>query len=213
MKRKYQFFSCKEFELYKKVLDFLENVYINCGPYEQGDACNERPIDVAFINFTKVVNDCRAVILLIENSFYIQAAIVTRSTVDACNLMMHIGFEGNNAPLVKQWLEGPDMSHWKIVNKINSSLSHRLNLKGYEKNRRRLDDFVHANYQSVKLYPAQSPGPTKMREDIFHGLSFWKGLVRLHLISCLLTVPTIVPKLEGQAQKYVNRILKIPSTT
>lgn len=115
MKGKYQFFNPKEIDLYNQILDFLEVVYIKRGLYEQGDSCNERPIDVVVINFTKVVNDCRAVILLIENGFYIQAGIVTRSTVDACNLMMHIGFEGDNASLVRRWLEGRHMSHWMIV--------------------------------------------------------------------------------------------------
>ncbi len=121
--------------------------------------------------------------------------------------MMHIAFEGEDAALVRQWLAGKRVTHWNLVERLNKHLKYQINVDAYKNMRKRLDDFVHANYQSLKLYPQQSPGPTPMYDKSFRELIFWMGLVYLYLISCLLVVPLIVPDLEEKAMVYLNQLL------
>lgn len=203
-----QLFTNSEFQLYNEVLDLLEDAYRRRGQYQRGDPSQERTRDVLVLNFTKVVNDCRAILLLARSGFYIQAGILARSTGDACNMMMHITFEGDDATLVKQWLAGQGAKHWTIVRSLNSSLEpeHQLDTDAYEKSRRRMDDFVHGNYDSLKLYPAQAPGPTPLDASSFRELTFWKHLLYLYLFSCLLVVESIVPELEEKAKSYLDQL-------
>lgn len=207
------FFTTNESQLYSKVLDFLENVYSQRGKYTKGKPTRESVMDVLVLNFTKVVNDCRAILLLTQSGFYMQAGILARSTADACNLMMHICFDGDDAELAKSWRTGKQVKHWKIVKMLNESLRQQLDIDNYEKTRKRLDDFVHANYNALKLYPAQSPGSTSMEYDSFRGLTFWKPLVYLYLVSCLLAVQIIVPPLKNDAESHLAHVQQMYSET
>lgn len=207
-------FKSNEASFYRVILDFLEEVYIQRGPYQQGDATQESSMDVLILNFTKVVNDCRAILLLSQSGFYIQAGIIVRSTIDSCNLMMHIAFEGDNAPLFKQWLigkseTGKPVTHWKLVERLNERLKYQLNVDAYRKKRKQLDNFVHANYQALRLYPIQSPGPTPINKKSFRELIFWKGFFHVNLVSCLLIVSLIVPDLGEQAGIYLNQLMQM----
>jgi hypothetical protein len=207
-------YDASELELYNRVLGFLEEVYDRRGRYEQGDPAQESMMDVLTLNFVKVVNDCRAILLLAQSGFYIQAGILARSTQDACNLVMNIGFEGDNASLVERWLSGQRVTHWMLVEKLDELLppEHQFDVTNYRNVRRRLDDFVHANYDALKLYPAQSPGSTSLDSKSLHEMTFWKHLVYLYLFSCLLAVELIAPDLEERARSYLEQLEELRST-
>ncbi len=161
------------------------------------------------LNFAKVVSDSRAIRLLTQNGLYLQAAIVARSTLDACNLLMHIGAEGEETAIVKRWLAGQRMTHWMLLDRLNERLKRErlpaINVDDYRQLRKRLDDLVHANYEALKLYPAQSPKPDVER---LGELTFWSGLLKLYLVVCLLTVLLTVPDLQEQAAAYLDRLLQ-----
>jgi len=124
-------FNNKILGLYEEILEFLEIVYKSRGQYTLGNHNSNKPIDALVLNFIKVVNDCRSIILLCKEGFYIQAGIICRSTLDASNLMMHIALEGDNAPLFKEWINNKNISHWKIIKKINKHLNKKLNIGSY----------------------------------------------------------------------------------
>lgn len=201
-------YTTSEFNLYSEVLDFLEEVYSRRGQYVQGSPSQESTMDVLTLSFVKAVNDCRAILLLTQSGFYIQAGILARSTQDACSLIMHIGFEGEDAALAKRWLEGHRVTHWMLVKKLNEHLppEHQLDVANYRRVRKRLDNFVHANHDALKLYPAQSPGPTPLDGKSLYAVTFWKHLVYLCLFSCLLAVELIVPDLEDRAKSYLAQL-------
>jgi hypothetical protein len=199
-------FTDNKFKLYSEILDFLEDVYSKRGVYQEGDANQEGKMDVLILNFTKVVNDCRAILLLSREGFYIQAGILTRSTSDSCDLMMHIAFEGENADVIDRWIDEKKVTHWEPSKRLNKFFKQQLDIKAHKKARKHLDDFVHANYNALKLYPPQSPGPTPMDDESFHKLTFWKGLINLYFTSCLLVVSLIVPELEERATIYIDKI-------
>jgi len=201
-------YTARELNLYSEVLSFLEHVYSRRGEYVQGSPSQESTMDILTLSFVKVVNDCRAILLLTQSGFYIQAGILARSTQDACSLIMHIVFEGENAVLVKKWLAGHRVTHWMLVEKLNERLTpeHQLDVASYRKVRKSLDDFVHANYDALKLYPAQSPGSTSLDDKSFYAVTFWKNLVYLYLFSCLLVVQLILPDLSDRAESYLERL-------
>ena len=144
----------------------------------------------------------------IQFHFYIQAAIIARSTEDACNLMMHITFDGEGAALVNKLRMGQRITHWMLIEKINGSLppEHQLNIDDYKNIRRGLDNFVHSNYDALKLYPAQSPGPTPLDNKSFNAITFWKDLVYLYIFSCLIVVNMLVPDLDSRAKLYLEQL-------
>ena len=201
-------YKASELELYNRSLDFLEEVYDRRGLYKQGDPSQENAMDALTLNFVKIVNDCRAILLLTKAGFYIQAGIIARSTEDACSFMMHIVFEGDDAALVKNWLSGQRVTHWMMVKKLNECLplDQQLNVADYWKVRKRLDDFVHANFDALILYPAQSPGATPLDSKSLHEVTFWKHLVYLYLFSCLLSTELIAPDLEEKAKSYLKQL-------
>jgi len=203
-----------EIELCCEALDFLEEAYQQWGEYSQGDPRYESVADALNLNYVKTVNDCRAILLLAQAGFYIQAGILARSTEDACSMMMHIAFEAEDAALVEKWLAGQRVTHWMLVERINQSLVEgaKLEIRSYREIRRRLDHFVHANYPALKLYPAQSPGPTPLDERSFRKMTFWKHLVFLYLFSCLLVVALVVPEL-GQRAEVLRRRLESMSSS
>lgn len=197
-----------ELKLYEAILSFLEGAYGRRGQYEAGDPAQESAMDVLTLNLVKVVNDCRAILLLVRFGFYIQAGIIARSTEDACSFMMHIGFEGDNAELVDKWLLGDRVTHYMMVEKLNEGLppEGQLDVAKYRRVRRRLDNFVHANYDALKLYPAQAPGSTTLDGKSFREMTFWRHLVYLYLFSCLLAVDLIVPDVEETAKSYLGQL-------
>lgn len=198
-------FSQNQFALYSRTLDFLEGVYVRRGIYQSGVPSEESPLCVLVLNFTKVVNDSRAILLLAESGFFIQAGILCRSTSDACNLMMHILFEGDEAELIQEWLNSEGLRHWKIVRALNKQVPGKLDTEGYSSTRKRLDDFVHANFDSLRLYPSQSRGPTPLDFNSLKLLTFWNGLVELFLISCLMAAPAIAPNSSIEADDFLNQ--------
>jgi hypothetical protein len=205
-KNEMQFLKTDQMSLYKSILDFLEAVYIRRGTYIRSDATEESPMDILVLNFTKVVNDCRAILFLTDQVFYIQAGILCRSTIDSCNLMMHIVFEGDNATLLAQWLNGRPLRHWALMKTLNNQVDQNLDFTYYKEVRGRLDDFVHANFKALQLYPAQAPGPTPLDSDSFKEMTFWKWLLELFLVSCLMSVPAMVPDLEHEANNYLEQL-------
>jgi hypothetical protein len=194
-------FSDNELHLYSEALTFLEK------------AAARREIQTSTpalaLNFAKVVSDSRAILLLMQHGFYLQAAIVARSTLDACNLLMHIGAEGEETTIVEQWLAGHRMTHWMLLDRLNERLKCEglpaINVDNYRQLRRRLDDLVHANYDALKLYPAQLPGPA---DDRLRDLTFWAGLVKLYLVVCLLIVRLTVPDLQERAATHLDGLLQ-----
>ena len=194
-------FSDNELHLCSEALTFLEK------------AAARREIQTSTpalaLNFAKVVSDSRAILLLAQHGLYLQAAIVARSTLDACNLLMHIGAEGEETAIVEQWLAGHRMTHWMLLDRLNERLKCEglpaINVDNYRQLRRRLDDLVHANYEALKLYAAQLPGPT---DDRLRDLTFWAGLVKLYLVVCLLIVRLTVPDLQERAAVHLDGLLQ-----
>jgi hypothetical protein len=202
--KSFSFLEPDKREIYEEALSLLEKVINRRGSYEFSKIFDERPIDVLCLSFTKVVNDTRAIILLGDNCYFIQAGIVCRSAIDACNLMMHIGFSGESAEWVNPWLENKRTSHWSIIKNINKILNNQLKINIYEQQRKKLDDMVHGNFNVVKYYPAQSPGPTQMTEEIFYEIYSWNQFINLFIISCLLVIPILVPEMEEESKRYFD---------
>jgi hypothetical protein len=202
--KSFSFLEPDKREIYEETLALLEKVISRRGPYKFSKISDERPIDVLCLNFTKVVNDTRAIILLGNNCYFIQAGIICRSAIDACNLMMHIAFSGESAELVNPWLKNTRISHLSIIKNINKILNNRLKINIYEQQRKKLDDMVHGNFNVVKYYPAQFLGPTQMTEELFYEIYSWNQFINLLIISCLLVIPILVPELEKESKRYLD---------
>lgn len=200
-------FTAQESLLHSRTLDFLEAL---CQQYEQlGKMEQENTCEALVLNLMKVTNDCRAILLLAQSGFYIQAGILARSTTDACNLMMHIDVERDNAIFAERWLQGRRVTHWMLVESLSKI---PLDIDSYRELRKHLDDLVHANYEGLKLYPTQLTDPETLDNDAFQGLVFWKSLVIFYLITCLLAVQLIEPDLE-QADDYLEILLQMYGQT
>lgn len=204
-------FSAEKLRLYDVVLDFLEQTYCRWGIYTPGSTAEETVRDILILCFTKIVADCRAILLLLESGYYIQAGILSRSTEDACLMVMQVGFEGDEALAIRRWLHGRRVTHWNLVERINQCIEEepRLDVDAHRTMRRRLDDLVHSNYEGLKLYPAQSPGPTPLDKDSFRKLVFWTPLVHLFLVTCLLAVPLLAADSEQAAETYRLQLEKL----
>jgi hypothetical protein len=202
-------FSGRDFQFYDEVFAFLEAAHAVAGEYREGELEEESPRDLFLLSFTKVLNDCRAILALAEGGFYLQGAIVLRSTADACNLMMHIAFAGEQSEVAERWLRGERLKHWDVVKHLNEVLGDEngLNLKAYEETRRRLDDVVHGNFLGLKLYPAQAPGPTPVAEGAVARLTFWTPLLDLCIVSCLMTVGVVTDEGTQEAGHYLEAVL------
>jgi hypothetical protein len=187
-------------------LDFLEAVCRQRKGAPQEPTVRENVYDVLLLNLAKVASDTRAILLLVQAGFYIQAGILARSTTDACNLVMHIDVERDNADLAERWMEGKKVTHWMLVESLKDV---PLDKDRYRDLRRRLDDFVHANYEALKLYPAQLEGGDVTDGDTFQAMTFWKGLIYYYLITCLLSIQLIAPYLEEQADGYLDRLVRL----
>jgi hypothetical protein len=195
-------FSTDKVQLYSRILDFLEDL---CQRHNQTDGVErEGTQEALFLNLTKVTDDCRAILLLAQSGFYIQAGILARSTTDACNLMMHIDVERDNAIFAERWLQGRRVTHWMLVESLKGI---PLDIEKYRELRRQLDDLVHANYDGLKLYPVQLSKSTPLDATAFQSLIFWKNLMYFYLITCLLVVQLIAPDLEAQADDYLDELL------
>lgn len=198
-----EIFTAEETQLHNKTLDFLEAL---CRQYGRpGEITQEGTYEALILNLMKVTDDCRAILLLTQSGFYIQAGILARSTTDACNLMMHIDVERDNAIFAERWLQGRRVAHWMLVESLRKI---PLDIDSYRELRRQLDDLVHANYEGLKLYPMQLAGPEALDNATFQSLVFWKSLMIFYLITCLLAVQLIEPDLE-QADDYLESLLQV----
>jgi hypothetical protein len=199
-------FTADEIKLFNATLDFLEAVCRQRKGAPQDTVLQQDVYDVLILNLAKVASDSRAILLLVQAGFYIQAGILARSTTDACNLVMHIDVERDNADLVQRWMEGKKVTHWMLVESLEGV---PLDKERYRELRRRLDDFVHANYEALKLYSAQLEGNSATNSDTFQEMTFWKGLIYFYLITCLLSIQLIAPYLEEQADGYLDRLVNL----
>ncbi len=208
MDRQTSLFTAEENQLLDQILDYLEKIRWQHEQPPQDGVLPESTREALILNLAKVANDCRAILLLAQSGFYIQAGILARSTTDACNLLLHISVAEDGATLVDPWLTGEKVTHWMLLEEINESLERdlRLDTGGYRETRRRLDDLVHANYEALKLYPAQL-SETPANEATFHDLTFWKNLVYFFLIACLLAALLIAPDLEEETEEHLNQVL------
>ena len=197
-----------QLNLYNDILDFLEDIYIQKGPYEYNDSPEERRTDVILLNFTKIINDCRAVLLLAQSGYLIQAGIILRSTQDAMSLMMHIAFYPVDTELLEKWKTNQKVRHYDVFRKLNRFFKEGLNKSNYVKSRKKLDDWVHGNFQGVKLYPYQAEGPTPI-DDVIDELTFWRPLLYLDILSCLLCVQLIEPDKKNESEMLLNKLQKL----
>ena len=204
-------FTAKEMRIFDAALDFLEETYQRQVLAQQESTIQGDIREALILNLTKVMNDCRAILLLAQSGLYIQAGILARSTTDACNLVMHIEFSEDDATLVEPWLAGQKVTHWMLIEEINESLEREIQLDTthYRQMREQLDDFVHANYKALKLYPAQLSRISALDQVTFHSLTFWKNLVHFYLISCLLAILLLVPDLEEETFDHLDRLAKL----
>jgi hypothetical protein len=197
-----QVFTPAEVHLYNTTLDFLEAVY------RQHQRSNTTSLDgtqeALILNMMKVTNDSRAILLLAQSGFYIQAGILARSTTDACNLMMHIDVERDKAIFAERWLQGRRVTHWMLIDSLKKI---PLDIESYRDLRRQLDDLVHANYEGLKLYPAQLADLAALDEAAFRSLTFWKSLMVFYLITCLLAVQLIAP--DSEADDHLEALLRV----
>jgi hypothetical protein len=200
-------FTIVETRLYGRILDFLETLCRQCE--QPGKTEQDSTSQALILNLIKVASDCRAIVLLAQSGFYIQAGILARSTTDACNLMLHIDVERDNAIFAERWLQGRRVTHWMLVESLSKI---PLDIDSYRELRRQLDDLVHANYEGLKLYPTQLAGPETLNDAAFQSLVFWKSLMVFYLITCLLAVHVIAPDLE-QADDYLEMLLQIYGRT
>ena len=118
-----QLFTARESRSYDRALQLLEDVCARRARCHGEDAAAEEAPDVLSLTFAKVVSDCRAILLLARAGFYIQAGILSRSTMDACNLLVCAGFEGNDSPFIARWLQGRRVTHWAVVERLNEGLA------------------------------------------------------------------------------------------
>lgn len=207
MDNRSQIFTAEEAQLHSSILDFLEAL---CRQYEQlGEMEQGSTYEALTLNLMKVTSDCRAILLLTQSGFYIQAGILARSTTDACNLMMHIDVERDNAIFAERWIQGRRVTHWMLVESLSKI---PLDIDSYRELRRQLDDLVHANYEGLKLYPTQLADPETLDNDAIQSLVFWKSLMIFYLITCLLAVQLIEPDLE-QADDYLEMLLQLYGQT
>ena len=97
-----------------------------------------------------------------------------------------------------------------LIEEINESLEREIQLDttNYRQMREQLDDFVHANYKALKLYPAQL-SRTSLDQVTFHSLTFWKNLVHFYLISCLLAILLLAPDLEEEALNHLDQLARL----
>jgi hypothetical protein len=211
MSKQATLFTVKERRIFNAALNFLERTYQGQEITRQKSAIQGDIRKALILNLTKVMNDCRAILLLAQAGFYIQAGILARSTTDACNLLMHIEFSEDDAALVEPWLEGRKVTHWMLIEEINESLEQdiQLNITDYRQMRKQLDSFVHANYEALQLYPAQLSRVSPPDQITFHSLTFWKRLVHFYLISCLLAILLLAPDLEDETLDHLDRLAKL----
>jgi len=191
---------------YETILSFLEEVYQTVSPYNYEGAEKESKRDVLNLNFTKVVSDCRAILLLSKNSLQIQAGIIARSTSDACHLMVHLAFAENPPQILSEWLQGKKVTHWMLLRNVQQQVHGGLNLDAYAHERMRLDDFVHGNYDGIRLYPGQV-GAARISDKEWRGITSWDGHLYLFLYSCLMVVELISCKHAGKASEYEKALI------
>jgi hypothetical protein len=115
-------FTAEEMRIFDAALDFLEETYQKQEFTQQDSTIQGEVREALILNLAKVMNDCRAILLLAQSGLYIQAGILARSTTDACNLVMHIEFSEDDATLVEPWLAGRKVTHWMLIEEINESL-------------------------------------------------------------------------------------------
>jgi archaellum component FlaG (FlaF/FlaG flagellin family) len=192
---------------YETILNFLEDVYQTVAPYKYQGAEKESQRDVLILNFTKVVSDCRAILLLSKHGFYIQAGIIARSTSDACHLMVHLAFAENPSQILSEWLQGTKVTHWTLVRNIQQQVNGQLNLDAYASERSRLDNFVHGNYEVIRLYPGQV-GAARKTDTEWRDITSWHGLSYLFLYSCLMVVDLVSTKLAPKSDKYMKALIR-----
>lgn len=197
---------------YETILSFLEEVYQTVSPYKYEGAEKESKRDVLILNFTKVVSDCRAILLLSKNGLQIQAGIIARSTSDACHLMVHLAFAGNPPQILSEWLQGRKVSHWTLLRNIQQQVGGVLRLDAYADERKRLDDFVHGNYEGIRLYPGQV-GAARLNDKERRSITSWDGLLYLFLYSCLTVVDLISSKHARRASEYEKALVRIRALT
>jgi hypothetical protein len=192
--------DAKTLAQYETILGFLEEVYQAVSPYNYHGAEKESKRDVLILNFTKVVSDCRAILLLSKHGLHIQAGIIARSTSDACHLMVLLAFAENPPKVLADWLHGKKVAHRKLIDNIQQQIGGNLDLNAYKAERRRLDDFVHGNYEGVRVYPGQV-GAARITDAEWRNITSWTGLLYLFLYSCLMVVELISTKHSRLAKK------------
>ena len=198
-------YTQQELHAYDQVLDFLER---SGDVLFDHDLSQQEVRDILLLNLAKVVSDSRAILALVKEGFLIQAGVLARSALDACYLMILVGFEGEKTELVEKWLAGRRVTHWVIVDQLNKYLEpeYRLSFDDYRQVRHRLDDLVHANYDALQLYPLQWPGRAPPEGERLYALAFWKSMMRFFLVTCLLVVRLVQPELDQEARDYLDRL-------
>jgi hypothetical protein len=194
-------YSTDETKLYGDILDFVEDI---CQQYDQ-ESNHEGTHEALFLNLIKVTNDCRAILLLTQSEFLIQAGIIARSTTDACNLMMHIDVERDNAIFAERWLEGRRVTHWMLIERLKGI---PLDIDKYRELRKLLDNLVHANYEGLKLYPLQLAGSESWDATAFDSLTFWKHLMIFYMITCLFAVQMLAPERADHVDDCLDLLLR-----
>jgi hypothetical protein len=197
---------------YEMILSFLEEVYQSVSPYNYEGAEKESMRDVLILNFTKVVSDCRAILLLSKNGLHIQAGIIARSTSDACHLMVHLAFAENPPQVLSDWLQGKKVTHWMLLRNIQQQVRGGLHLDAYAHERRRLDNFVHGNYEGIRLYPGQL-GAARISDKEWRGITSWDGHLYIFLYSCLMVVELISSKHAHKASVYEKALIRNRTAT
>jgi hypothetical protein len=192
---------------YETILRFLENVYQTVSPYRYEGAEKESKRDVLILSFTKVVSDCRAILLLSKNGLQIQAGIIARSTSDACHLMVHLAFAESPPQILSDWLQGKKVTHWMLVRSIQQQVGGVLHTEAYAHERRRLDDLVHGNYEGIRLYPGQV-GAARISDKEWRSITSWDGLLYLFLYSCLMVVELISSRHARAASEFEKALVR-----
>ncbi len=206
------FFSPEGFKSYNDILDLTEDITERYWEVKNRD----EELDRGILNMTKVVNDCRAILLLCQTSFYMQAGIIANSAYEANNEMMKSALNLDDGKLIEDWLNNNEEKNKYLNRKMFEDAGEVYNEadKVQMKNGIRivLKNFIEGTYLNFRLYPRQAFGPKHIDEQVFRKITSWKSVLCHYLVGCLLFSRFIiteraVPELKIKASEALKNLV------
>ena len=211
------FFSPEGFRSYNGILDLLEETT------EKSDFenTNNEVLKNGILNMIKVANDCRAILLLCQASFYMQAGVIANSAYKANDEMMKSAFTLDENKLIEGWLSDNEEKTRLINKKMFEDAGEKYNEDDAEQAKNAIEivlkNFIEGTYLNFRLYPRQAFGPKHIDEEVFRKVTSWKSVLCHYLVSCLLfarfvvaesLTPRMKNKLTETLESLVDSMLK-----